>query len=257
MQPSILQTPCQVFLSHFWVPTFVSLKLRNSLNLSSSLAPLVDKHSWRSHWGPWHLASAGADIHGEGDASQHSLTWQPSGAVVRPQSLSWTFLLRWRGGSVPIFGACFGIWPSSECCLVPSSQCLYKSASSFQCCARNFYLPHWTPPQPTLLCVPRPQCVWSEKLAPIPSSWYSLLSGLWKGRREEKREYSFPGSLSISLWFEQSSTNGSCQAAPSQHLGSSSRPLQSCKQQWLSALLRPKEIAIPFWSLIICPRFCK
>lgn len=42
----------------------------------------------------------------------------------------------WRGCTLPNFGSCFGIWPSSKCCLVSLSRCLQKQAPLFQCCAR-------------------------------------------------------------------------------------------------------------------------
>ena len=83
--------------------------------------------------------------------------------------------------------------------LVPSMS--LELSVSFQCCARTFYLLHQTPcPQPILPCVPKRQVCGMHKLVSMPSGWYSLDSGIRKGRREEKGEYSFPSSLSSVCW---------------------------------------------------------
>lgn len=228
------------------VSTFVLFKLGNSLSLSSSPTHVVDKQGWRSLWGPWLLASSKAAIHRENEAPRHA---GPQG-LWRACCL-FHHLVKWRGCSLPIVGSCFGNWPPSECSLVPSVS--LELSVSFQCCARTFYLLHQTPPpQAILLCVPKRQVCGMHKLVSMPSGWFSLDSGIWKGRREEKGEYSFPGSLSSVLRFKHSSTKGSCQEAPFYHLDSSSCFFSFVTGRDLCyALVSSTELAVPCQSLVI------
>ena len=70
VQPSILQTPSQVFLRHFWVSKFVSCELRNSTKLFFLLGPaLLINETWEATCVSWLAASAEADIHAKGEAS--------------------------------------------------------------------------------------------------------------------------------------------------------------------------------------------
>lgn len=125
-----------------------------------------------------------------------------------------------------------------------------KLAPSFQCCARTIPLPHQTPsPQPTLLCPPRGSMYGLHKLTPMPSGLYSLVNGIWEGRRGEKSAYFFPClSFGPSVVGIQSSTSGSIrQSSPTtsvaQHSSCSpTLPLQSYRWQWLPAVVGPKDL---------------